>query len=55
MVQKVTPNHGNDMVEKIDALAVKFCDASVDCDSLSSLHVCMETIIDEGYHVWIYP
>lgn len=44
-------NNGHEMIEKIDALILKFCDTSIDCESLSSLHACMESIIDEGYHV----
>jgi hypothetical protein len=52
MMRRILPaNHSNDIIKRIDALVLKFCDVSVDCDSLSSLHGYMETILDEGYHV----
>lgn len=41
----------NDLTNKIDKLALKFCDTSVQCDSLKSLHDCMESILDDGYNV----
>ncbi|KAL7333573.1 hypothetical protein PS15p_202461 [Mucor circinelloides] len=51
MIQRVLPtnNNNNNVVHKIDLLVLKFCDTSVYCDSLSSLHECMENILYEGY------
>lgn len=53
MIQRILPtnNNNNNVVHKIDLLVLKFCDTSVYCDSLSSLHECMENILYEGYDV----
>ncbi|KAI9267165.1 hypothetical protein EDC94DRAFT_558231 [Helicostylum pulchrum] len=43
--------NNNDITNKIDKLVLKFCDTSVQCDSLKSLHDCMESILDDGYNL----
>jgi hypothetical protein len=43
----------NDITSNIDKLVLKFCDTSANCDSLKSLHDCMENILNEGYDVCI--
>ncbi|GAN02318.1 hypothetical protein MAM1_0020d01761 [Mucor ambiguus] len=48
MLQKIVPANNN-VVHRIDLLVLKFCDTSVYCDTLSSLHECMEDILYEGY------
>ncbi|KAL9542421.1 hypothetical protein MBANPS3_008628 [Mucor bainieri] len=51
MIQKILPtnNNNSNVVHRIDLLVLKFCDTSVYCDTLSSLHECMENILYEGY------
>lgn len=52
MIRRILPtNNSNDVIYKIDLLVLKFCDTSVYCDSLPSLHECMEEILYEGYDV----
>lgn len=54
MIQRILPTNNdttNSVVHKIDLLVLKFCDTSVYCDTLSSLHECMENILYEGYDV----
>lgn len=46
--------NNNDTTNKIDKLVLKFCDTSVQCDSLKSLHDCMESILDDGYNVSLF-
>lgn len=46
--------NNNDITNKIDKLVLKFCDTSVQCDSLKSLHDCMESILDDGYNVSLF-
>lgn len=41
----------NIIFNKIDKLVIEFCDTSVQCDSLETLHDCMESILDDGYGV----
>ncbi|KAI8069830.1 uncharacterized protein B0P05DRAFT_589294 [Gilbertella persicaria] len=41
----------NNVAEKFNGLILKFCDTSTYCDSLNSLHECMETILNEGYQM----
>lgn len=51
MVKTIATNNAKDIIDKIDKLVLKFCDTSVNCDSLNSLHDCMESILDDGYNV----
>ncbi|KAI8637158.1 hypothetical protein BD408DRAFT_396143 [Parasitella parasitica] len=52
MILKVLPaTSSNEVIRKIDMLVLKFCDTSVRCDSLQSLHDCMDEILYEGYDV----
>lgn len=51
MMNRFFPNEN--VTTKMDKLVLKFCDTSVHCDSLNSLHDCMENILDEGYNVRI--
>lgn len=51
MMKRIFPD--NDINGKIDKLVLKFCDTSVNCDSLKSLLDCMESVLNEGYNVWI--
>ena len=48
-MNRLFPN--NDITSKIDKLVLKFCDTSVQCDSLNSLHNCMENVLNDGYDV----
>lgn len=54
MIMAIAPNNSRDIISKIDKLVLEFCDTSVNCDSLRSLHDCMENILDDGYNVCIY-
>ncbi|CEP18524.1 hypothetical protein [Parasitella parasitica] len=50
MIQKKLPEFSsNDVESTIDMLVKKFCDTSILCDSLASLHDCMDEILYEGY------
>ncbi|KAI7899577.1 uncharacterized protein BX663DRAFT_183991 [Cokeromyces recurvatus] len=54
MMQKIfltTPNNNDELLQKIDKLILKFCDTSIDCNSLESLHECTKKIFDEGYQL----
>lgn len=54
MIQKILPannNSSSNVVHRIDLLVLKFCDTSVYCETLLSLHECMENILYEGYDV----
>lgn len=49
MMKRIFPD--NDINGKIDKLVLKFCDTSVNCDSLKSLLDCMESVLNEGYNM----
>lgn len=51
----MTRQKTKNILYNIDDLVRKFCDNSVDCDSLNSLHTCMEDILNEGYNVSARP
>jgi hypothetical protein len=54
MMKRILPSKdSNDITKKIDRLVLRFCDTSVICDSLKSLHDCMENILDDGYNVCV--
>ncbi|KAI9487577.1 MAG: hypothetical protein EXX96DRAFT_84605 [Benjaminiella poitrasii] len=44
-------SNSHDLIHEIDKLVLKFCDTSIHCDSLESLHDCMERIFNEGYQM----
>ncbi|CAO3620764.1 unnamed protein product [Mucor hiemalis] len=48
MMKRIFPD--TDINGKVDKLVLKFCDTSVNCDSLKSLLECMENVLDEGYN-----
>lgn len=54
MVKTISLNNTKEIISKIDKLVLEFCDTSVNCDSLKSLHACMENILDDGYTVCIF-
>ncbi|KAI9355779.1 ankyrin repeat-containing domain protein [Pilaira anomala] len=39
----------NVIFNRIDKLVIQFCDTSVQCESLETLHDCMESVLDDGY------
>ncbi|CEG66182.1 hypothetical protein RMATCC62417_02809 [Rhizopus microsporus] len=43
--------HKDDIIPIIDSLVLNFCETSVSCNSLTSLHSCMKDILKAGYHM----